>query len=408
MNSYKKFTRLYLGLTLLFCSIIIAFNWLINPYDIYQSPTFKGFNKNKPLVVSHLRLAKAKAVEWQKPDYLIMGSSTAETGLNPEHPGFQRQKVYNLGLSGANIYEVKRYLEHAEATHPAKKIILALNFFMFNAYLNNRNDFDESILNVDREGKTNYFTGRGLVSLLTFDAIHDSIITLREQHKENAFRSNGQLRLNYRAAQINELKGYKNNFLYVEGFNKSNYLPAPARRFGFQSSNNEINTLGYLQEIIDLCQNKNTELILVLAPVHVRLLESYKLLGLSDEYDKWQTAITALIEEHNRKFPASPFTLWGFNKVNAITTEKLPPKDDVQSAMQWFWDPEHFKNRLGNLILSQILNATGPDIEDFSVQLTLKNIDNELQKNRLALEQWENEHQRQVKQLKMALDQTKA
>ena len=401
MNYFKKFSIYYLSFLVVLCSIIILLNWLVNPYNIYKSLPIKRFSE-KPIVTSHLRLAKAMAVEWNKPDVLILGSSTAETGLNPQFPAWNNSRVYNLGLSGANIYEVMRYLQHAESVKPVKKVVLAVNFFMFNAYINNRDDFDESILKVDAQGKNNPLALNNLfTTLLSYDAIKASWETISNQNKKNAFQSNGQLVLNYREDQVNQLKGYKNNFLYTERFNKSSLLPPPQELFGFENKKRQINTLQYMQNIITICEKNNTQLILVIAPEHVRLLETYKQLGLWELYEQWQKELVDVIALHNTKYPDAPFELWSFNKINTITTEQLPEKDDTKTTMLWFWDPYHFKNDLGNLILEAILNNNyESQTTHFSTRLTPYNIKSELQMNRSDLFEWEIKNEGEVNELK--------
>ncbi|WP_152571575.1 hypothetical protein [Legionella norrlandica] len=358
-------------------------------------------------MASHLRLTKAIAVEWKKPEYLIMGSSTAETGLNPDFPAWNNSQTYNLGLSGANIYEVMRYLQHAEAIKPIKKVVLVVNFFMFNAYINNRDDFDESLLRVDANGNKNPFAANTLFStLLSFDALKASLETIKNQNKRNAFLSNGQLAHDYREEQIDQIKGYKNNFLYTEGYNKLSLLPSPQNQFSFTNLEKGINTIDYLQKIITICENNNTELILILAPEHVRLLETYKLLDLWDIYEQWQEELTRIIVAHNQKYPDSKFALWGFNNINSITTEELPNKEDATTKMHWFWDPQHFKNELGNLILSTVLMLKNESrISNFSTLLTKANMQEKLERDRVALGEWERAHTEEVIEIKQNLFQ---
>ncbi|HAT2056335.1 hypothetical protein SCJ60_06065 [Legionella pneumophila serogroup 9] len=402
MNRFKKFSIYYLSFLLLFGFIIILFNWLVNPYDIYKSIPIQKLSK-KPQVTSYLRLTKAIAIEWKKPEYLIMGSSTAETGLNPDFSAWDNSHVYNLGLSGANIYEVMRYLQHAEAIKPVKKVILVVNFFMFNAYVENRDDFNESMLHVDMNGNKNPRTVNTFFStLLSFDALKASLETIKNQHKRNAFLSNGQLVHDYREEQIQQLKGYKNNFLYTENYSKASLLPSPHNQFSFINPVKGIDTIAYLQKIITICENNHTELILILAPEHVRLLETYKLLDLWDTYEQWQVKLTDAIDSHNQKYPDSKFSLWGFNNINSITTEKLPEKNDSSTKMLWFWDPYHFKNELGNLILSTVLKLKDESqISNFSLLLTKNNIQNKLAHDKEALTRWENTHRNEIIELKI-------
>ncbi|RUR20239.1 hypothetical protein ELY21_01600 [Legionella sp. km535] len=405
MNYFKKFSIYYFFFLVLFCSLIVLCNWLVNPYNIYKSLPIKQFSQ-KPVVTSHLRLAKAMAVEWNKPDVLILGSSTAETGLNPQFPAWNNSRVYNLGLSGANIYEVMRYLQHAEAVKPVKKVILAVNFFMFNAYVANRDDFDESILKVDAQGNNNSLALNNLfTTLLSYDAIKASWETVNSQNKKNAFQSNGQLVLNYREEQVSQLKGYRNNFLYTESYNKSSLIPLPHELFDFVNNEKQINTLQYMQNIITICEKNNTQLVVVIAPEHIRLLETYKQLGLWKRYEQWQKELVDIIASHNAKHPDAPYQLWSFNKINTITTEQLPEKDDIKTTMRWFWDPYHFKNDLGNLILETILNNRDESqASNFSTRLTPNNLSSELQLNRTDLSHWEKEHQDQVRELRQNLN----
>ncbi|WED41917.1 hypothetical protein [Legionella cardiaca] len=405
MDSYKKFTIQYLLIVISLCLTIILFNWLINPYNIYKSLSIKNINKVKPQVTFHLRLAKAMAVEWKKPEVIILGSSTAETGLDPTFLGWHTKSIYNLGLSGANIYEVLRYLQHAQSIRPLKKVVLAVNFFMFNAYVKNREDFDEAILLVDRNGKKNPLKMNSFFStLLSYDALKASITTIQSQNQKNAFLSNGQLAHNYRTDQVQQLKGYKNHFLYAEKFNPQTFFPDPTKKFAFIDSKHRINTLSYMQQIIDICTKNNTELIIVLVPEHVRLLETYKLLGLWSRYEEWQKTLVNLIQEHNDHYPHLPYTLWSFNKLNSYTTESLPAGDDNSTVMKWFWDPFHFKNELGNLLLSVILNKQSqPNLIDFSTPLDTTNFLAEFNNNAQALKKWESENLEQVNELKKNL-----
>ncbi|ASQ46437.1 hypothetical protein clem_09435 [Legionella clemsonensis] len=72
--------------------------------------------------------------------------------------------------------------------------------------------------------------------------------------------------------------------------------------------------------------------------------------------------------------------------------------------MKWFWDPYHFKNELGNLILAVILNQSNQsDISSFSTKLDPINLLAELKQNSSALKQWEEHNVEQVIELKQNL-----
>lgn len=402
MNNFKRFTLVYVSIVFLCTLLIGCFNWIVNPYGIYQSLNIKSV-KNKPLVSSHLRLSKAMAVRWQKPDYLIMGSSTAETGLDPTHPGWKFNKVYNLGLSGANIYEVKRYLEHAESIHRIKKVIIVVNFFMFNAYSKNRHDFDESILAIDSRGNRNQLALTTFMkTLFSYDALRASLETLNKQDTKNAFLLNGQLDHDFRQEQIRQLKGYRNNFINAEQYNKNNLLPVPEAKYSFDDDKNKIHTIDYFKEIISLCEKNNTELVVIVAPEHVRLQETYHILGLDNWYRDWLTKLTELIEQHNQKVSLQKYSLWNFNLINQFTTEQLPPTDSLSKSMKWFWDPFHFKNELGNEILNIVLNNE-KDTSLLGIRMNLSNLNEILAQYSASITDWEKRNQVSINELKQVL-----
>jgi hypothetical protein len=379
----------------------------VNPYDIYNPPHLKYF-ENKPLVSTHLRLVKAMAVKLKRPEYLILGSSTAETGLDPNKLDTHRGNVYNLGLPGANIYEVMRYLQHAQSVKPLKRVVLVVNFFMFNAYYENRVDFDESILKVDKNENKNNGSINTLVStLISFDALNASMETIKKQNSENVYQSNGQLMLNFREKQISKFNGYRGNFVYVESYNKETLFPSPQKKYSFRNSQNGIDSIQHLRRIVDICEKNNTQLTIVIAPEHVRLLEAYRLLGLWDKYEKWQVKITELIATHNEKNPKNLFQIWAFNKINFITTERIPKISDSKSNMKWFWDPFHFKNQLGNIIIDTIyFRKTLNNNDTISELLTKKNILSELKKNRLLLLVWESTNKKEIDEIKNNLNRS--
>lgn len=388
----------------IFALAMIFFNWLVNPYNIYNPPHFKSF-EIKPLVSTHLRLVKAISVQLKKPEYIVLGSSTAETGIDPNKLDLNTRNVYNLGLPSANIYEILRYLQHAQSIKPLKKVVLVVNFFMFNAYLENRVDFDESILKVDANDQKNQSSLNTLTStLLSFDALKASIETIKGQNSENVYQSNGQLILNFRQQQVSKFKDYKKYIEYVESYNRETFFPSPKKKYSFIDSQNKINSMSILKKIIESCEKNNSELIIIIAPEHVRLLETYKILGLWSKYEEWQEKITSLINEHNKDYSNSPFKVWAFNKINYITTEYIPDSDDPTKTMQWFWDPFHFKAALGDLILENISLQKKLSLKNvISVILTKDNLQPELKKNRRLLLKWELNNSTVISELKKNL-----
>src|SRR5574340_549039 len=80
-------------------------------------------------------MGKAGAVCRIQPQAVIIGTSRAEVGLDPKHPGFGGVPTYNLALAAMGIGEMDLTLRHAVHASPQlKQAVIALDFLMFNAY----------------------------------------------------------------------------------------------------------------------------------------------------------------------------------------------------------------------------------------------------------------------------------
>ena len=113
--------------------LIGGFNWWIDPYDIYHPAEYKS---NDPVWMSkQLRLAKAYRVRQLRPQGIVIGASTSQLGINPNHPGWGANVYprYNLALPGDNLYESFRYFQHSQALSPQKQILIGLDFISFKA-----------------------------------------------------------------------------------------------------------------------------------------------------------------------------------------------------------------------------------------------------------------------------------
>lgn len=367
-------------ITFLFLLLITAaFNAFIDPFYLFNSPKIEHVNQQKPVYHAHDRMIKANLIRNWKPDVLVMGSSRAEIGLNPDSPDLLKTTTptFNLGISGANTYEILRYLQHAHQIKPLKQVVIGLDFFMFNNYKPNEHDFNENRL-------TPHLTGWYLdlfQALLTYDGLEASSKTLIQQSKTpeavylpNGFRDDSsswsliQRKEGHHRATINnemhslsELDGYV--FFSITNENKSS------------------NSLDSFKQILIFCQTNNIDLHLFISPEHARKLVLIHKLGLWLEFELWKRNLVTLIAENTPKF-----SLWDFSGFNSITTESFPPINDHQTQMRWYWESSHYKKEVGNIILSKMLSQN-KDIQnypaDFGIQINSTNIEHWLQQTQL-------------------------
>lgn len=395
MQIYKHYLKIYC-LTIFSCVSLLAIcNWFINPYGIFKSPVLPGINVTKPEMCSHLRLVKSITPAWIKPKSIILGASTAETGLDPEHPAWKFKPIYNLALSGANLYEVMRYYQHDRAICPPRQIVLVLDFFMFNAHLRNRADFDENLLSVDQNEKKVYGISQTLfATLFSFDALKASYQTIISQDQCNTFLSNGQLEWSYRSVYVQKQGGYHKTFLKAESYFKEIFFPNSGK-YSFESGNGK-SSFNYLNKILSDAESDGSSVILVISPSHVRLLEAYYLAGLWPKFEEWKSKIVHLASLHSKN---NPIAVWDFSDFNIYTTEEMPSYST--SEMQWYWDDFHYKKPLGDLILNRIFNYNAKESSSsFGYLLYPKNLESNLMKIRKQRRAWELHHMREIKELK--------
>jgi hypothetical protein len=389
-------------------TVIILMNYFVDPYSIFDSPTWEGINANKPELFKHLRLTKAHAVKARKPDALVIGSSRTEHGLDPEHPGlFPEFNTYNLALNGATIYENLRYFQHANAERRLKKVVLAIDFFQFNAYRPNAPDFSEERLSSDILGERRNIAMMTdmLETLASVDVTLASLRTLFQQsNRQNVILPRGQVEQPDKEAIMMMRGGRHEAALFSElNYVTHLYFPRPHKKFDFVSEDGTINTFDYFRRILEEVHRSKIEFYILISPAHARQWELTARAGLWDKWEAWKREVVRLNEEVARERRRKPFPLWDFSGFNTYTMEAVPALGDKKTMMRWFWESSHYRKELGDLVLDRVLNYSDPGRQiahDFGVMLTSENIERHLESLREAHRHYRHSRRDEVKEIK--------
>ena len=393
--------------TAILLSLVIALNYFMDPYSVYDAPQITGVNSNKPELFKHLRLTKAHVVERQKPDALVIGRSRTEHGLDPEHPALSRRyNTYSLALNGATIYENLRYFQHANAINPLKAVVLAIDFFQFNAYRPNSPDFSEERLVSDIHGDQRHVSFRtDLASTLaSFDTLTASVKTLFQQsNRENVILPRGQVQQPDKDSIIMRSGGRHEAALYSElNYISHLYFPRPYKKFEFSTEDGSVNTFDYFRRILEDSHRKKIKLRILISPAHARQWELVASTGLWDQWETWKREVVRLNEEVSRWYRQKPFPLWDFSGYNTYTIEPVPKLGDKISMMQWYWESSHYRKELGDLVLDRVMNYSDPHrpiADDFGVQLTSRNVERQLEIIREGHRQYGERHPEEVAEI---------
>lgn len=107
---------------------------LVDPYYVAGSPDIAGLNAVRPLYEGQVLAAKPYQVRRLKPQAVALGSSRVEVGIDPRHPGWAGQPVFNFGVPASTSYEIMLAFLHAQQVAPLKQAVVGLDFFGFNAF----------------------------------------------------------------------------------------------------------------------------------------------------------------------------------------------------------------------------------------------------------------------------------
>lgn len=398
-----KFLRSYLLMLILLLVGGIVFNLVIDPFGVFRIVEINGINNVKTGQGGHVRMGKAGSVRVFKPQAVILGNSRAEYGINPEHPGWGTEPVYNLAISGSNMYEILRYFQHAHGIQPVKQALFMLDINQFNAYWENADDFMEDRLSVNPDGQLNsyYYLSDIVSTTLSTKALSQSINTILRSaaKKSTTYLTNGQRDwhddLLFRTA-MQKHGSYSNLFTVEEqslfSTRSKNRVPPYVESFFNQKS--RTNVFDSFRRLVQIAMRDNVDLRLAIGPSHARYFESYRLMGNWFLWEEWKRTLVRIVEEEASKAGVKPFPLWDFSGFNPLTMELVPPPNDKKTHMKWYFESSHYTTDMGDLIQDRVFDhkepgRTVPDY--FGVLITSRNIEGHLKNIRE-----ENQHFREL------------
>ncbi|MES2597078.1 MAG: hypothetical protein V4662_17160 [Verrucomicrobiota bacterium] len=330
--SHRRFiAQLTLGLVLLLTAVVL-FNRAVNPYRLFASDWVK--TADKPETFTHLRLVKAMQVRHMKPQSIILGSSRAETGVAPAHPGWKFQPVYNLGLSDAGLYEMKRYFDHACAVSEIRQALLLLDFTAFLPGGKPAPDFREQ--RIQKLYWEDYVLG-----LCSWDAMQGSLSTWSGMPGQKRYLTDGSRDPIAEDERVRSKGGVRKAFEMVEGrFTRT----APEH----MHIDEDMKKL--FREIMATARAHNVDLRLAVTPVHARYLEMLDRAGSGALLEEWKRVITRMVEEEAAGSGKPAFPLLDFSGYNSFTTEAVP---DTGLGL-YYLEGSHFNKKLGDELLNRL------------------------------------------------------
>ncbi|HZX28503.1 MAG TPA: hypothetical protein VFF16_15635 [Telluria sp.] len=327
----------------------VLLNYAVDPYLTHQWRT---------PAVERLRAPREKLSAWGKtyavaryrPEILYLGNSRTELALAADYPAFASSRVFNAALSGASLADAAAMARHALAVSRPRMVVWGVDAPSFSNVVGTR-DFDRALVG----GAGAYLAKRVLLDAqraLSWDMTEDALrevagkgsAVCRSSLARRGQRDDACIRDFMRAGggTAKAVRARLRDFVRAEG-------PTPAALTLFEA------TLG------QLCA-AGVQVRLYVNPVHASMYAALSAAGKWRRLEQWQTDLTRLAAAaRGRQCDARLFDFGGFNRV---TTEPLPQASG-QAEMSFYWEPSHYRERVGHMILDRLAGTPG-----FGVELT--------------------------------------
>lgn len=364
----RRYLAAFLVSAIMTALALAAINWTVDPYAIFRTQGLLEKAQIKPLLTLNERVFKTVRLAREKLDVIVLGTSRADIGLDPQHLAVGRSA--NLATFDQPIDETRRLFELAASHSDLQSAVIGLDFFTFNALRQLPSDF-----------VTDNFEAIRPVQLAF------SVTTTMDSWKHHKQKTAGPGDCCYsngaRIPSPSPLGHYRSHFMSSEEmYLQSKYLPAPTCKYEFSSQKtNQPSSLQDMRAIVALAHARHIALKLFISPSHARQWEVISNAGLTDKWEEWKRALVQINVEEAARAKRPAFPLRDFSGYNAISTEAVPAEGDMKRTMRWYSDSSHYTLALGNVVLDRISGSAihEPGVpDDFGVLLTPATLENQL------------------------------
>jgi hypothetical protein len=371
-------------------ALVAAVNVAVDPYDLWRVAAFQRIAPHKPNVENHDRMHKARLVVRERPDALLVGTSRPQVMLDPKSPALAGYSASNAATNGAQPYDVRRLVEHAEAVRPLKLVIYALDLLAFDEAGTPIPEFAEGRLLVDTKGRAqpSAYVFDVPAAVLSLDALKASLSTARHQDRPSYLTPRGQRDPAFQESTI--VKAGSQHALFA--LSERDYLDSYACwSLGSVDTRDPLRDptkpIADLARLIDEVHAGGGELRLYISPMHARHREVIRLAGLDDADDRWRAAIGALVA--HKRAEGKRVQLWDFTTL--AFTDEVPRADQPDARMRAWWESSHATAALGEQVLARVMGGDGQTAEEIVAGS---------ERIRAELADWEREHGGEVEEIR--------
>jgi len=359
---------------------VAALNVAVDPLGTFGSPAIEGFNALKPGRLDREREAKLLSPEAASARALVLGTSRASIGLDPDALEDLVPGAYNLATGGQSLHETRRILESLGPRLAGSDVLVGLDFFAANARFDQGEDATSRLLAQPR--------WRSLAAVaLSLDTAGASLRTVAGQDAaaiEAAGRmltGRGHLRLT--PAYAERRGGARSMFEASErAYATEFYFPPPARRFEWRRGDRD--ACEDLEALFAAAHRHGIRLRAFLSPSHARQWTLVDSLGLWPEFERFKRMVVeanARAASGRAPFPVHDFA-GHFPEVSA------PVPAGTHETLATHWDSSHYRVPLGTMAVARAVRDAPAPPGSFGARLEASTIEEHLGRLRELRAQW--------------------
>ena len=342
------YCKRWLAALLLLVAIVALVNGLVDPYLVIGAPRITGVNAAKPVTIDHTQLAKNHLVLRMPARGLMLGSSKVEVGLDPASTSWPAdgRPVFNYGIPGSGIRDATANLRRAMAQHAVRRVLVLIEL---EEYMRPEAAGAPISPAPARFPALGDGAGDVLLATLSTDALVASAKTLLAQRDPNVIDLSPAGTMSeggFRRVALSD--GFDALFLQKDRMLIASFADMAARLKANPDA--PLAHLADLEDLIRLCRQHGITLDIAIAPFHADYLDALDRAGLWPRYEQAKRALAVLVAEAGQ----GQVPLWDFLGYDSFSTEPVPDPGDRSGSTRWFWEPSHFRQRLGEKILATI------------------------------------------------------
>jgi len=324
------------------------FNWLVDPYGLHWSPQIEGINSNKVEAGTRSRLTKKEVIKSIKPQVVLIGNSRVEMGIDPASNWLKDKSVYNFGIPGLGLqFQLQNALSQLKDNENLELLIISVDYLDF---LYNRQTLalpkppQHNPLSLESQSDISNLLEK-VPLLFSIDALKSSLITLLAQNSSSSAITHLGFNNGKHFYKTVEVEGKAPLFKQ-----KLNQLVSRLKDKGYQHKSRHWQSLDpnmlALQELFTLANNKQVSIRMFINPYHFSYLHLLNDLGYWQDFIHWKTSLAEVIGQST--------SIYDFSGLNQYTLEPVT-LEQPKNAMNWFWEPAHYRKELGELVLEEML-----------------------------------------------------